>query len=967
MARIAHSIRAIPFAVLAATCITCFGSTAEAQLPTARLFSVYPSGGQKGHTVEVTLSGTDLDETTKLHFSHPGITAEAVTTPPGPLEKAPRPVANRFRVKVAAEAPTGFHELRAIGRFGISNPRTFVVGDLKEHMEAEPNNTATQALEIGVNSVANGRISPKADTDLYKVNLKKGERFIASCFADRIDSKLDAVLVLSDSLGRELGRSHNDLDKDPTLDYTAAEDSVYYLKVYDFLYRGDDQYFYRLLLRRGPHIDFVFPPVGIQGATSKFMVYGRNLPGSTPASGVSVSGRPLEQLPVEISLITSFESQVRGATIAPSQSSVDGMEYRLKTESGTSNPYRISFTTEAIQIEREPNNGSAEAQKISVPCEFVGQFYPAGDEDVVEFNAKTGEVYRVEVLSQRLGLPTDPQMVLQQVQRDKNGNETVKEIAALDDFGGNIGGNVYDTTTEDPVHQLTIPEDGSYRVVVRDLFNGSQSDPRRLYRLSIRPVRADYRLVAMPLFPAIDPDPKKYTPQLWTTFLRRGGSERIKVLAFRRDGFSDHIDVTIEGLPPDVRCSGATLKSGQNQATLVLTAAEDASEWAGEIRVVGRTQRDGEERIRYARAGTLVWPAVPNETGARSRLVKSLVLAVSGAEKQPFEVEVASNTVVETARAAKIKVPIRLKSRDGFGANVTVTARDLPANVAAKPITVDPKKGVAELELEVKNNAPIGQFTLQFEARSEFNYRRNPQAEESAQARQKEIEKIVNELTSKSESLKKDAEAKAKAAEDLTKKAKELNDKLAALQKEAKEAADQAQASATAKSEIDKQVNELAAKLTEAQKAKEVADGRAKSAVEANKPQKLKVEFPTLPVVLKITRSPLRLLVNAREVRVKQGFEIDVPVEVLRLYDFKGPVELSVEIPDAAKGLTLRAPTVPEGQSLAVLSASAGIESAVGKHLIKVKAKTKHNDQDVEESRSFNVIIEKYEAPSKAF
>src|SRR2546430_4165899 len=51
---------------------------------------------------------------------------------------------------------------------------------------------------------------------------------------------------------------------------------------------------------------------------------------------------------------------------------------------------------------------SAQAQSISPPCEYVGQFYPARDEDWVSFEAKKGEVFWVEVFSQRLGLPSNP-------------------------------------------------------------------------------------------------------------------------------------------------------------------------------------------------------------------------------------------------------------------------------------------------------------------------------------------------------------------------------------------------------------------------------------------------------------------------------------------------------------------------------------------------------------------------------
>ena len=47
---------------------------ATAQLPTARLLSVFPPGGAAGSSVEVTVAGSDLDEAAALVFSDPRVT-----------------------------------------------------------------------------------------------------------------------------------------------------------------------------------------------------------------------------------------------------------------------------------------------------------------------------------------------------------------------------------------------------------------------------------------------------------------------------------------------------------------------------------------------------------------------------------------------------------------------------------------------------------------------------------------------------------------------------------------------------------------------------------------------------------------------------------------------------------------------------------------------------------------------------
>ena len=105
---------------------------AHGQLPQPRLTSLARAGMRAGETVEVTLRGTDLEGVTRLWFDHPGIRAAHVKD-------------LTFRVVSAADVPLGQHDVRALGTHGLTNPRTFVIGDRPESTEAEPNNTPEKA------------------------------------------------------------------------------------------------------------------------------------------------------------------------------------------------------------------------------------------------------------------------------------------------------------------------------------------------------------------------------------------------------------------------------------------------------------------------------------------------------------------------------------------------------------------------------------------------------------------------------------------------------------------------------------------------------------------------------------------------------------------------------------------------------------------------------------------------------
>ena len=152
----------------------------------------------------------------------------------------------------------------------------------------------------------------------------------------------------------------------------------------------------------------------------------------------------------------------------------------------------------AVAKETEPNN--KDAQKITLPADLSGAFFPAADVDTYEFTAKKGETWWVEVASERLGRNTDPFVLVQQV---KDGKFT--DVAELYDIappmkvtsnGYSYDGPPYDAGSPDVLGKFEVKEDGTYRLQVRDLFGGTRSDPHNVYRLLVRQAAPDFSLAA---------------------------------------------------------------------------------------------------------------------------------------------------------------------------------------------------------------------------------------------------------------------------------------------------------------------------------------------------------------------------------------------------------------------------------------------------------------------------------------
>ncbi len=564
-----------------AVCLA-FAAAAQAQLPQTRLFAVHPLGGQAGQTFDLTLtSGTDLEEMNKLLFSHPGITAVPKMQD---VNGKPQPVANVFTVTVAGDVPSGRYEVRAVGFFGISNPRALQVGTRAEIAEVEPNNAVEQAQPVTLEQTVNGKMNGATDVDWFKFAGKAGQRVLGELYARRLDSRFDGTLELYDAKGRRIAAARNNIQRDPLLDVALPADGEYLLKVYDFVYAGGEEYGYRLTLTAGPHIDFVLPPAGVPGTTGQFTLYGRNLPGGQSAQ-ISSQGKPLEKLTVNIAVPNDPSQLDAQFPLDSYSSSVDGFSYAFSGPTGVSNPALLSFSATPVTLEVEPNNSPAQAQTITVPGEYAGQFQARGDIDYYVFDAKANDAFWIEALGHRLGSGADPYFTIDRVVVDDKGKETTQRVIAGDDDTSNPLPIVYETVNDDAAVKFVAPADGKYRIAVKDRFAASRGDPSLVYRLVIRKETPDYRVVAVPTAPAA-PNVRQGMP--WSVGLRRGDQVAVQVGVLRRDGFTGPVQIIAEGLPPGVTCREISIGATPSAGVLVFAAAEDAPPWSGTVKITGK-------------------------------------------------------------------------------------------------------------------------------------------------------------------------------------------------------------------------------------------------------------------------------------------------------------------------------------------------------------------------------------------
>ena len=864
------------------------------QLPRATLSSVFPAGGQQGATLEVTVSGGDLDDSNKLTFSHPGIMAKQK------LDGGGEPVANHYNVTIGENVPVGFHDVRVGGgRFGVTNVRSFAVGDLPE-IVSNGGTGLGSAVEVKLGTIINGQ-APSTNYAYYKVGLKKGQRVILSCLAKELDSKLEPVLVIKSSSGLELERSRSG----QPIDFTPTADGDYYLGLHDFIYGGGVNHVYRLSISECPHIDFVIPPAGQPGKAGKFTLYGRNLPGGVD-SGMVLEGKPLQKQEVIIKLPGDVKSKISLAgtsPVEPNQAGLDGIEYRLPSSKGSSNPVRIFFSDAPVITEvAGPNEKATEAQKISVPCDYAGLFYPRRDRDWVTFDAKKGDVYWVEVVSDRLGAPTNPYFRVERLTKNDKGEEKVSMVKEVTESPVNIGGAFFNTTSVDPTFRFSVPEDGTYRLLTYDIYN--QGAANSLYRLSIRKEAPGFRLVAMVEGPPAMPNKALPIP---TVFLRRGQVVPIKVMAFKRDGFNEPIEINLAGLPDQISASKATIYSGQNSALVLLAAKDDSAAWSGTITVSGKAMVNNKtitHQARTAEVTTVSYDTQSKKSKIRARLTGGMVITVTDREKAPLIIKAKEEKIWEHSVFGNIKIPISIAFDPGFKSvdkNIVLVGH--PTLSKFKAIKVAKDKAEANIDLNLATyKLGVGDYTLYFRSQVKGKYKR------------------VSDTELK---IAKDA---AVAADKIAKEAKKSADKIA-KNKDAK-----AEEKADAKKKSDEAVT-----------AKKSADTLVKKLTGGNKAGDVTATFFSAPIRVKVTSAPINFK-PIKAFSVKVGEKAEVVVDVARKYGFKDEITISSK---TAGGISVANGKILKDQSSGKLIFMAAKDVKPGHYKFEITAKMNLNKQNI--------------------
>ena len=195
-------------------------------------------------------------------------------------------------VTIAPGAEPGEREIRLATLRGISNPLVFYEGRCRSGAEADDDGHAAgagqeaQALRRRPSSEVEDRMTclalstgklPPGEVNRYRFQARKGQRLVITTLgrqlvpfiADAVPGWFQPVLALYDATERGGLDDDYRFKPDPTLLYEVPKDGEYVFAIHDSLYRGREDFVYRITIGELPFITSLFPLGGPVGARTR--------------------------------------------------------------------------------------------------------------------------------------------------------------------------------------------------------------------------------------------------------------------------------------------------------------------------------------------------------------------------------------------------------------------------------------------------------------------------------------------------------------------------------------------------------------------------------------------------------------------------------------------------------------------------------------------------------------------------
>lgn len=216
----------------------------------------------------------------------------------------------------------------------------------------------------------------------------------------------------------------------------------------------------------------VATPLGVvAGTTTKVTLRGSKLDGVTevrcqsPAAKVKILSKGGTG---DVPRVGNTQAEIE--ITLPAEYTGETVTVTLANKAGDGNAHRLIVDRGPLVAEKEPNNGFAQAQPVTIGQTVAGAIERGFDVDVYRFEGKAGQRIVAEIAAARYGSPLDSILTVY--------TSDGQFVAANDDL---------DATTTDSRLEISLPRDGAYYLSVVDA--NDRGSPAHVYRLSLHAKR----------------------------------------------------------------------------------------------------------------------------------------------------------------------------------------------------------------------------------------------------------------------------------------------------------------------------------------------------------------------------------------------------------------------------------------------------------------------------------------------
>ena len=568
-------------------------------------------------------------------------------------------------ITIDRDAPPGTRELRLRTRQGLTNPMAFVVGVLPEINESEADDSkiaeflpTESPLELPI--LINGQIMP-GDVDRFRFIAKEGQRLVIETsarqlvpyLADAVPGWFQATLTLFDEVGDEIAFVDDyRFNPDPVFRFDVPADGEYQLEIRDSIYRGREDFVYRISIGERPFVTSIFPLGCCTGQKRFVSAKGWNL----CADRLFIDGQ--------------------------SDPTVGIRQKPLGQGKTASNPVTYDVNALRAKAEVEPNDNVEDAQKVLLPRIVDGCIQMPGDVDVFRFKGRAGDEIVIETIARRLRSPLDSLVRL----IDEHGNV----LGWNDDVSERKEGFLHTdmgvlTHHADSYLRAFLPDDGMYYVQASDAQG--KGGEAYAYRLRISPPRPSFELRATPS----------------SVNMRAGLAAPIQVYALRKDGFSGEIEIAISGESHGFSLGGAKVPAGKDSVRITLVAPRrPPPNGPVVLTLVGRAAIAMQEVVR---------PVVPSEDMMQAFLFRHLtpsqefMVSVCGGGRLARNIQLTDRTPIRLrpggTRRVHFDVPPHPKLNE-----ISLTLDQPPQSITLSNVSV--VEGGIEFDLSASEDVPLG-------------------------------------------------------------------------------------------------------------------------------------------------------------------------------------------------------------------------------------------------------------------